>query len=214
MRPFYLLVVIFLVFLIVDFVYLPTSWAIAAGVFFLASAGVAFWLSLRLAKLNFEVKTASGRLAKIVDNLEDGVIAYDGDFKILVFNPAAERIFGLNQPEVLGQSFGPERVREARFRLLAQVMFPSLAPMVIPRSEPGMFPQVVDLSFSEPERQLRVSTDRIIDPSRSGNCGFRLIELLIPAVRLWDFSNWCGIEQGRLTCSAQNRNLSLSPLTN
>jgi two-component system sensor histidine kinase VicK len=99
----------------------------------------------------------------IVFNLRDGIIAYDNNFKITVFNPAAEAIFGLRKEEILGQSLGPERAQEPRLRLLTQVIFPSLAPVVVRRSEAGQYPQVIDISFVDPSLELRVSTDRIGD---------------------------------------------------
>ena len=40
--------------------------------------------------------------------------------------------------------------------------------MVIPRSEPGAYPQISDLSFDNPYQELRVTTVRIADAA--GNC--------------------------------------------
>ena len=36
--------------------------------------------------------------------------------------------------------------------------------MVVRRSETGGYPQVVDLSIDNPETELRVTTDKIVDP--------------------------------------------------
>ena len=49
------------------------------------------------------------------------------------------------------------------WRRLAQVIFPSLAPRVEPRSPEGELPQVTDVSFTDPELELRVSTAPITD---------------------------------------------------
>jgi len=108
-----------------------------------------------------EDRSSSRRLDSIITNLSDGVIVYDNDFKILVFNNAAESIFGIHREMVLGKSFGPERAGEPNFRLLTQTIFPSLAPKVIRQSEPGAHPQVMDISF--PEHEIRASTDRLLD---------------------------------------------------
>ena len=45
------------------------------------------------------------------------------------------------------------------------MIFPSLAPLVIRRSEAGVYPQVIDISFSDPKMELRVFTDKISDPT-------------------------------------------------
>ncbi len=130
----------------------------------LAALAVIFWLRSRLLQSRLEARTARERADTIINDLGDGVIAYDNNFVIQVFNQAAERIFGIGREQVAGQSFGPERAQELPFRLLAQTLFPSLAPLVVPLSEPGAFPQIVDLSFADPKRELRVSTNRIIGP--------------------------------------------------
>ncbi|MDP3991726.1 MAG: ATP-binding protein [Candidatus Colwellbacteria bacterium] len=141
------------------------TWILISIIITLASAGIIFWQRSRLLRANLEVKTASGRLQTLIADLPDGIIAYDNNFTIQIFNPAAERIFGINREQVAGHTFGPERAQELPFRLLTQTIFPSLSPLVVPRSEPGVFPQIVDLSFTDPKRELTVSTNKIISPA-------------------------------------------------
>ncbi|PIR97973.1 MAG: hypothetical protein COT89_01845 [Candidatus Colwellbacteria bacterium CG10_big_fil_rev_8_21_14_0_10_42_22] len=119
--------------------------------------------SYKLATKNLDKNISYGRLESIVTNLEDAVIAYDNNFKILLFNSSAERIFKLTKPQVVGQIIGPERASEPTLRLLTQTLFPSLAPAVVTQSEPDQFPQIVDITFTNPQKEIRVSTDRIID---------------------------------------------------
>ncbi|MBI3088791.1 MAG: PAS domain-containing protein, partial [Candidatus Colwellbacteria bacterium] len=141
-------------------------WVIVASVILLGAAiAVILWLRKRLYKAKLETKTASSRLQTIISDLSDGIIAYDNRFTIQIFNPAAEKIFGLKSETVVSQSFGPERAQELPFRLLTQTIFPSLAPLVVERSEPGVYPQIVDLSFTDPKRELRVSTNRVLGPA-------------------------------------------------
>lgn len=106
---------------------------------------------------------SSSRLESIVTHLEDAVIAYDNDFKILVFNGAAAKMFGVAPDAVLGKTIGPSRVNEPPLALLIQTLFPSLAPAVVSRSEPNALPQVTDISFTDPVREFRVSTDKLMD---------------------------------------------------
>ena len=141
------------------------TWILISIIITLTAAGIIFWQRSRLLRANLEVKTASGRLQTLIADLPDGIIAYDNNFMIQIFNPAAERIFGINREQVVGHTFGPERAQELPFRLLTQTIFPSLSPLVVPRSEPGVFPQIVDLSFTDPKRELTVSTDKIVSPA-------------------------------------------------
>ncbi len=107
------------------------------------------------------------RLTTIIDNLEEGVIAYDENFTILVFNRAAEKIFSIPAHDVINQSF-TVKIREglpARLRPLLVILFPALATTIIRRSELGMFPQIIDVSFEDPSLELRVTTNKISDAS-------------------------------------------------
>lgn len=161
-RFFWLFLLLAGILVAIDVVGFPSPGAVGVRAATLAVLGGAvFWSSYRLAASNQEAKAASGRLESIIANLSDGVIAYDSNFRVLVFNAAAERIFSLTQAQVIGQYIGPERAGEAQFRVLTQVMFPSLAPAVVRHSEAGVYPQIVDISFGQQE--LRVSTDRIVD---------------------------------------------------
>jgi signal transduction histidine kinase len=91
------------------------------------------------------------------------VVAYDNDFSVLIFNPAAQEIFYLPENEVVGIKLSAAMASDPKFKVLAQVVFSSLAPTVIKRSDPGAYPQVIDVSFDEPKLDLRVVTDKIVD---------------------------------------------------
>ncbi len=135
---------------------------------------VIFWISHRLVATNLRAKTASGRSESIIKNLSDGVVVYNNDFKILIFNQSAEKIFDIKQDRVVGQYIGPERAKEKDIRLLVQTMFPSLAPTIVRRSEVNVYPQIVDISFGE--QDFRVSTDRVLDDNGSVLGFVKLIE--------------------------------------
>ena len=163
MKPFWVFLPFFVALIIINLVYLPGVW-LFVGIVILLVLGVVILISnLRLARSNLEIKIERNELKSIISNLYDGVIAYDSNFKILIFNKAAEQIFNISAGDVIGQRFNPERSKEQKFRLLVQVIFPSLAPVVVRRSETGGYPQVVDLSIDNPQIELRVTTDKIID---------------------------------------------------
>ncbi len=165
MRLFWFFLAVSLILLAINIFYLPKLWVfITLGVFLVLGA-IILVNSLRLARSNLEIKIERNELMSIISNLTDGIIAYDPNFRILIFNRAAEQIFNFKTQEIIGQYFTPERAREPRLKLLSQVIFPSLAPVVMRRSEVGTYPQIVDLFFDEPKMELRVATDKIIDSS-------------------------------------------------
>ena len=71
--------------------------------------------NLRLAALNLEIKIERNETTGIISVLNSGIIAYDPNFKILIFNKAAEQIFNLRINEVIGRNFAPDNIREQRF---------------------------------------------------------------------------------------------------
>ena len=144
--------------------------AMGVGIWFWISSGVLLvlggvwmWHEYKNTLRGYGEKVSYGRLESIVTNLEDAVIAYNNDFRVLIFNAAAEKIFGLSKVQILGQVMGPEKASEKGYQTLIQTLFPSLAPVVVGKSEPNKYPQVVDISFDNPTREFRVSTDRILD---------------------------------------------------
>ena len=165
MRLFWFFLPFLVVLFIIDLIYLPQVLIFAVLAILLVLGTIILVNNLRLARSNLEVKIERNELKSIIANLKDGIIAYDPNFKILIFNRAAEEIFTLKSKEVLGKYFTPETVREPKFKLLSQAIFPSLAPLVIRRSDPGQYPQIIDISFNESDMGLRVATDKIIDSS-------------------------------------------------
>ena len=165
MRIFWLFLAFSFAVIIVQTAYLPgvLSWLVV-GVLGLIAI-VFFNSTFKLAKSNFAVRLEHEQLLGMFKSLQDGVIAYDPNFHIQVFNSAAEGMFNIKSTEVVDTVFTPNRSADARFKLLSQVMFPSLAPVVVPRSSASEWPQVVDLSFSDPMLELRVTTAKILDPA-------------------------------------------------
>jgi len=161
LRFFWAFLLLAIVLLVIDAINLDLIWLWIDLAVFAVLGVVIFWIGLSAAKSNMANRSSSRRLDSIIANLSDGVVVYDNDFKILIFNNAAEGIFNIQREQVMGQSFGPERAGEPNFRLLTQTIFPSLAPKVVRQSEPGAYPQIIDISFTEHE--IRVSTDRLVN---------------------------------------------------
>lgn len=134
--------------------------AILLIAFLLAAASV-----YRSAKTDRETKIERSELSGILESMDDAIIVYEEGFRAIFFNPASEQLFHINAKSVVGHVFSPRDVEVAGWPTLIQVIFPSLAPRVIARSKEGEVPQIVDLSFTDPQLELRVITAPLVDDS-------------------------------------------------
>lgn len=165
MKIFWYFLPLVLIIFAIEIFYLPTIALWFSAGFFVFLAAIIFVNNLRLAASNLEIKIERNETSSIISTLSNGIIAYDPSFKIMIFNKAAEQIFGLKSGDVVGRNFAPEDIKEQKFKLFVQALFPSLAPAIAKRSDPGVYPQIIDISFDEQKIELRVATNKIIDPS-------------------------------------------------
>lgn len=100
-------------------------------------------------------------LGAVLSVIDEVVVYYDADFTIKIFNKAAERLCGINAKEVIDKQFSLEQARQSSSRVLAYIMFPSLATTVVRQSAEGEYPHIVDVIIDEPPRALQVTLDRI-----------------------------------------------------
>jgi signal transduction histidine kinase len=163
MRIFWFLAPPLLVVLVIGIIYLPPLVATANSGLLLAVVVAVGIILHRTARLNYDGRVERNELRSIVLSLDDALIAYDQSFNMLYFNPAAEKLFQLQRDEVFGREIHPQDAETPRFRRLTQVIFPSLAPVMVKRSEGEGYPQVLDLSFSDPAMELRVTTAPVAD---------------------------------------------------
>ena len=135
---------------------------VEGGVLFLAFF-IAAGLLYRSAKTDRDTKIERSELSGILESMDDAIVVYEEGFRAIFFNAAAERLFHVESKAVVGHVFSPRDVEIDGWRTLIQVIFPSLAPRVVSRSQEGAFPQVVDLSFTDPDLELRVTTAPLAD---------------------------------------------------
>lgn len=133
------------------------------GGLFVVILALAMMTAYRAAEADRDTKIERSEMRSIFGNIDDALIVYDESFRAIFFNPAAERLFKLSGRNVLGHKFVPQDVEHAGWRTLIQVIFPSLAPRVIARTQEGEYPQTVDLSFTDPPLEFRVTTAPIDD---------------------------------------------------
>ncbi len=162
-RPVFYITPLLLVIVAISFIYMPPVWAVVSAGTSVLAIGLLGALSFKIAKANTTSKIQTQQMHSVITHLNIGVVAYDNDFNVLIFNPAAQEIFQLSERDVLGLKLSTSMASDVKYMVLAQVIFSSLAPTVIKRSDPGVYPQVIDVSFDEPRLDLRVITDRIFD---------------------------------------------------
>ncbi|MEK7174369.1 MAG: ATP-binding protein [Patescibacteria group bacterium] len=163
MRVFWVLLPLLVALALITALELAPALALASGILLLVVATLVFINSYRSARSDYETTLEQNELKGIVRGIEDPLIAYDQNFRVFFFNPAAEKLFNLSASEVIGAEVTPRVAEKSGWRLLAQVVFPSLAPTLVYRSKAGQYPQVVDISFEEPFIELRVTTVSIVD---------------------------------------------------
>ncbi len=147
--------------------FLPLIWALGVFALTIIIIGLFFASSKSSGgsgagtKQAVSAEVSQNELESILNNFGDTLVIYDENFRILFFNTSAEKLFMLRASEVSGAVIKPEAVDNPKLRLLAEVIFPTLAPVMVPRSQPGTWPQIVDISFSSPQLELRVSASRL-----------------------------------------------------
>ena len=98
-----------------------TAWPIFAGsilvcALIFVAAGLLINELIREQQLTSELSGAHDRYHQTIDSVMDGIVAADESQNILVFNPAAERMFGLSAAAAIGQPMEqllPHRARAA-----------------------------------------------------------------------------------------------------
>ncbi|MDE2001213.1 MAG: PAS domain-containing protein [Patescibacteria group bacterium] len=163
MKVFWLFLALVLIVLGIDVFYLNAFLTVLSAAILISVGAVMFTVIVRASGTQVQLATEKRRMDNVIASMNDGVIVYDENFTVRLFSAAAERIFDIPANAVVGQTITPESVRNPRLSVLARVIYQSLAPQVVQRSEEGIYPQIADLSFDEPRLELRVNTDRMMD---------------------------------------------------
>jgi two-component system, sensor histidine kinase and response regulator len=125
-----------------------------------------------------ELQDRNQWLDAVVNATADGMVALDQEQRIILFNPAAESIFGWKTEEILGQSVGrlmPDDLREEEIEAIRKV-FREAKPGIVPsrnqefiaqRRDGQRFP--IELSASmciAPGRQFSLAMIRDVSPRK------------------------------------------------
>ncbi|TSC82894.1 MAG: Uncharacterized protein G01um101420_76 [Parcubacteria group bacterium Gr01-1014_20] len=161
--PLWILPVFSLGIVVLSFVLLDFAQAFLVSALTLALGLLGAFSSYRVSRISFEKAVEGSELRSIIYNLEDAILVYDRDFTVLFFNPAAEKLFSVKADTVVGKKITPQEMSQENLKLITQVVYPSLAPSVVSRSKAGVYPQVVDLIFDDPQLEFRVITTPLGD---------------------------------------------------
>jgi two-component system sensor histidine kinase VicK len=133
------------------------------GVFLIIAGAVVFVSLYQVAGSTHATKIEERELAGILESIDDGVVVYAVGFRVLFFNPGAEKIFKIRASSVIGHTLSPRDIETEGWRTFVQIIFPSLAPRVITRTPENKYPQVVDISFTDPPLEFRVTTSQLMN---------------------------------------------------
>lgn len=165
MRPLWIILVPLLFLVAINFYLLSYQWGFISLVISIFVLITIFFVSVKSARARLNLINERNQTKAIIASFTDAIVAYEENFKITAFNRAAEELFNIKQDEVLGKIVSPEWAKSSRTQVLAQVLFPSLAPNVSWRTDGDVYPRVADFSFLEPRLELTVTNVRILNPA-------------------------------------------------
>lgn len=156
-------IILTIVLVAIDVIFLPAMWAVVAVIASIFLCVAAIWAIIRMIRNQQSGTELAGHIDTILRDVPIAVIAYDTDFTVRLFNPAAEELFSLRAVDIVGKKLDASQASDPSLRVLVQTVFSSLAPTVVKLSDPGVFPHLVDISFQDPSLDIHVITDRIVD---------------------------------------------------
>lgn len=168
-RPFWVFLPFLIIVLGITSAYLKSPINLIVGVLLLISGVVVFSATRRSASLKSLSTSKQDQITRIVEIIDDALIAYNEKFTVTLFNSTAERLFMIKAADIVGTVIKPQDADSQGKRLLVQTMFPTLAPRMVSKSAVGVYPQVTDISLDSPALELRVVTSKIeIDGTTTG----------------------------------------------
>lgn len=156
------LILLITVILVIQFFHMPTILAILSLFLFCSIIFLSLFIVLKEGSQHDDNISSNDYFNITSMNIEEGLVIYTPQFKVLHINPAAERILKIKSEEAIGKIINPNLINISPFQTLTQVIFPSLAPSINQISEEG-WPQIVKIETSESELKLLTVLDRISD---------------------------------------------------
>jgi len=152
---------------VLDLLFIPMPWALVGILVLLILHSVLLASYVRIVRANQLIRMRTLQIETIIRDIPIGIVAYNSNFEVVIYNPVAQQIFGVTENDLVGKKIDASQASNPAMRMLVQVVFSSLAPTVVKLSDPGVFPQVVDISFQDPAVNLHIITDRVINEAGS-----------------------------------------------
>ena len=169
--PVYYITLILIAGVAACFFYAPAFVGVLGTVLAAACMWFVFSSGASAARARIEYSDFVREARSIIGNLPIGVVVYDADFEVQTFNPAAEDIFGITIDEAKAQRLDASLAMDPKLQVFMQIIFSTLAPVVIKRSDPGKYPQIADIVFDDPHLELNVVTDIVYSKPFDGAQG-------------------------------------------
>ncbi len=99
------------------------------------------------------LKEKEEAFSSILENIKDGVLLYDTEFKVTSLNKSAEEMLRVTKSQIVGKTISPRSVEDPSLSLLAKIIFPSLSEKTSYESDAG-WPQIVRISFLDPKMEV------------------------------------------------------------
>ncbi len=117
--------------------------------------------ALSLLRKEFDVKTRG--FDALAEHLDESVIVYDEEFRLLALNAATEKMFGIAREAWKGKKAEPRTDLAGNDRLFIQILFPSLAASATELSDADAWPKRVEITTEKPSRKFLTSVSRVMN---------------------------------------------------
>lgn len=160
----------------------PLNWFLNAAfaVFYVTILVVMIEAVDRASRLDLE----RNQINAMIGSINDPAISYTENFEIILVNRSMEKFLGVPKNELVGKHITPELSADPRYGLLAQLIFPSLAPVVLEKSV-NVYPEKIKVKFYQPkELVLEIITTKVMDEQGKTYGFLRIIHDLTQAEML------------------------------
>lgn len=130
--------------------------------------------------LSVQEKTERAQISVLLENLNDGIIEYDGTMKVVRINNKAVNLLGISAVDVVGKVIKPEGASDIKIANLAKISYPAFGEKVKHETETTQSknPKVItadtyDVMVGSPnEKKIRVFTVAKVEKKSNEPVGF------------------------------------------
>lgn len=129
---------------------------------------------------SIQEKTEKAQVSLLLENLNDGIIEYDGSMKVIRINNKATNLLGISAVDVVGKMIKPESANDIKISNLAKISYPAFGEKVKHdvETKKSKNPKVItadtyDVMVGSPnEKKIRVFTVAKVEKKSNEPVGF------------------------------------------